>query len=126
MENQKLLPSFQYTLGRSDTTLLLLTSVTTAFFLILSSPSPSSLPLHSQRTVMRAMSRRRRASVKAKVKPGARKLLTVSAHFRQSLELLMERVFAASPHFVRCVSSYHLSDTFIIFIYSYQIWMLVV
>ena len=125
MENQKLLPSFQYSLGRSDTTLLLLTSVTTAFSLILPPPL-SSLPLHSQRTVMRAMSRRRRASVKAKVKPGARKLLTVSAHFRQSLELLMERVFAASPHFVRCVSSYHLSDTFIIFIYSYQIWMLVV
>lgn len=34
---------------------------------------------------------------------GPKKLLTVSAHFRQSLDLLMERVFSASPHFVRCI-----------------------
>ena len=40
-----------------------------------------------------------------KVKPGARKLLTISAHFRLSLELLMERVFTASPHFVRYMSA---------------------
>lgn len=34
---------------------------------------------------------------------GQKKLLTVSAHFRQNLDLLMERVFSASPHFVRCI-----------------------
>ena len=40
----------------------------------------------------------------AKGKGGCpKKLLTVSAHFRQSLDLLMERVFSASPHFVRCI-----------------------
>ena len=38
---------------------------------------------------------------KKKRQAGRRKLYTVSAHFRQSLDLLMERVFAASPHFVR-------------------------
>ena len=50
---------------------------------------------------MRAMSRRKSV---AKGKGGCqKKLLTVSAHFRQSLDLLMERVFSASPHFVRCL-----------------------
>ena len=39
--------------------------------------------------------------MRKKQKPGAHKISTVSAHFRQSLDLLMERVFAASPHFVR-------------------------
>ena len=62
-----------------------------------------SLP-HSQRSVMRAMSRRKSI---AKSKGGQKKLLTVSAHFRQSLDLLMERVFSASPHFVRCIKPNH-------------------
>ena len=59
---------------------------------------------HSQRSVMRAMSRRKSI---AKGKGGQKKLLTVSAHFRQSLDLLMERVFSASPHFVRCIKPNH-------------------
>lgn len=43
-----------------------------------------------------------RKSLKSK-SGGQKKLLTVSAHFRQNLDLLMERVFSASPHFVRCI-----------------------
>ncbi|CAI8008949.1 Myosin-IIIb [Geodia barretti] len=61
----------------------------------------------SQRSVMRAMSqRRRKMSNSPKKRQRAnhhKKLLTVSAHFRESLDLLMERLFAASPHFVRCI-----------------------
>ncbi len=53
---------------------------------------------------MRAMSRRKSI---AKAKGGQKKLMTVSAHFRQSLDLLMERVFSASPHFVRCIKPNH-------------------
>lgn len=63
--------------------------------------SPTLSDSCSQRSVMRAMSRRKSV---AKSKGGCpKKLLTVSAHFRQSLDLLMERVFSASPHFVRCI-----------------------
>ncbi len=51
-----------------------------------------------------SMSKRRKSSVGRKHKVGAKKkLLTVSAHFRQSLEDLMERLCAATPHFVRCL-----------------------
>jgi len=39
--------------------------------------------------------------VKGRGKP--QKVLTVSGHFQQSLKELMERIFAASPHFVRCI-----------------------
>ena len=37
---------------------------------------------------------------------GQRALMTVGAHFKSSLELLMERIFAASPHFVRYDASF--------------------
>ena len=48
------------------------------------------------------MSGKRKKSFKTKG-GGQKKLLTVGAHFRQSLDLLMERIFSASPHFVRCI-----------------------
>lgn len=48
----------------------------------------------------RAMSNRKSAKSKG---GNPKKLLTVSAHFRQNLDLLMERIFSASPHFVRCI-----------------------
>ena len=52
---------------------------------------------------MKAMSRRKSVS-KLKAKGGGqKKIVTVSAHFRHSLDMLMERVFSASPHFVRCI-----------------------
>ena len=50
-----------------------------------------------------SMSKRRKSSVGRKQRGGAKKLLTVSAHFRQSLEDLMQRLCAATPHFVRCL-----------------------
>ena len=65
---------------------------------------PLSLSPSSQRSVMRAMSQRRRklsTSPKKRQRQNQKKLLTVSAHFRESLHRLMERLFAASPHFVR-------------------------
>ena len=63
--------------------------------------------MYSQRSMMRKMSmRRRKPSNSPKKKQGNKKLLTVSAHFRESLDLLMERLFAASPHFVRSAVSY--------------------
>ena len=54
---------------------------------------------------MRAMSQRRRkfSTSPKKQRQTHKKLLTVSAHFRENLDLLMERLFAASPHFVRSV-----------------------
>lgn len=48
----------------------------------------------------RAMSKRKSGKSKG---GNPKKLLTVSAHFRQNLDLLMERIFSASPHFVRCI-----------------------
>ena len=77
---------------------------------LISPPCSSSLSLSlsscSQRSVMRAMSQRRRklSNSPKKKQRQHRKLLTVSAHFRESLDLLMERLFAASPHFVRPVA----------------------
>ena len=49
---------------------------------------------------MRAMSRK---SMRKKGRGKPQKTLTVSGHFQQSLKELMERIFAASPHFVRCI-----------------------
>lgn len=50
---------------------------------------------------MRALSRK---SFRMKNhKPRPQKTLTVAGHFQQSLKQLMERIFAASPHFVRCI-----------------------
>lgn len=60
----------------------------------------------SQKSVMKALSfsKRRKSSVGRRQRGGvAKKLLTVSAHFRQSLEDLMERLCSATPHFVRCL-----------------------
>ena len=55
----------------------------------------------SQRSVLKAMSRKSFRMKKNKGKP--QKVLTVGGHFQQSLKELMERIFAASPHFVRCI-----------------------
>ena len=46
------------------------------------------------------------AKVQRSSRPGgrevaARKVQTVTTYFRESLELLMERLFAAAPHFIR-------------------------
>lgn len=46
--------------------------------------------------------RKRRSTVRGRGKK-AQKNLTVSAYFRGSLQTLMERVFSASPHFVRYI-----------------------
>lgn len=50
---------------------------------------------------MRAMSRKSFRMKKQKQKP--QKMLTVAGHFQQSLKELMERMFSASPHFIRCL-----------------------
>lgn len=50
---------------------------------------------------MRAMSRKSFRVKKTRGKP--QKSLTVGGLFQQSLKQLMERIFAASPHFVRCI-----------------------
>ena len=56
----------------------------------------------SQRKVMRAMSRKSfRMKKGGKGKP--KKSLTVGGLFQQSLKQLMERIFAATPHFIRCI-----------------------
>lgn len=55
---------------------------------------------------MKAMSRRSMRLKKGKGKP--QKVLTVSGVFQQSLKELMERIFAASPHFVRCIKPNYL------------------
>ena len=51
---------------------------------------------------MRAMSRKSFRKVK-KQKGKPQKMLTVGGHFQQSLKELMERIFSATPHFIRCI-----------------------
>ena len=91
------------------------------------SSSSRFLPLspYSQRSVMRAMSQRRRklSNSSKKKQRQHRKLLTVSAHFRESLHLLMERLFAASPHFVRSVAIHFKSITLDIHVGSSPTWV---
>lgn len=50
---------------------------------------------------MRAMSRKSFRVKKMKGKP--QKALTVGGLFQESLKRLMERIFAATPHFIRCI-----------------------
>ena len=59
------------------------------------------IPSHSQRSMIKKMSMRKRRSTKRVKGRNAQKNLTVSGYFRGSLQTLMERVFSASPHFVR-------------------------
>ena len=58
-------------------------------------------PWHSQRSMIKKMSVRKRRSTMRGRGRKAQKNLTVSGYFRGSLQTLMERVFSASPHFVR-------------------------
>ena len=51
---------------------------------------------------MRAMSIRKSKRVK-NMRGKSQRALTVGGHFQESLKELMERIFAASPHFIRCI-----------------------